>query len=109
MVERVIEEQAKGVPGKADSLRKQFTQEVGANLSSGEFQTIRELNDTVVPGSPESKRLKEVLMSKGLWSQYLEVGLGEDAEIFTKSQPMSAVGVGAYVISRERENCLCFR
>src|SRR4029078_11570083 len=32
---------------------------------------------------------------EGLWSQYLEVGIGADAEIFTKSQPMSAVGTGA--------------
>jgi fumarylacetoacetate (FAA) hydrolase family protein len=58
---------------------------IGNNLSS------------VVPGSPEAAQLKQVLIDKGMWSQYLEVGIGPDAEIFTKSQPMSAVGVGAEV------------
>jgi fumarylacetoacetate (FAA) hydrolase family protein len=51
----------------------------------------------VVPGSPEAARIKEALIARGAWSQYLEVGLGADAEIFTKAQPMSAVGVGAEV------------
>ena len=46
------------------------------------------------PGSPEAMHLKNLLITKGAWSQYLEVGIGPDAEIFTKSQPMSAVGTG---------------
>jgi len=50
---------------------------------------------SVRPGSPEAMRLKEALIAQGVWSQYLEVGIGPDAEIFTKSQPMSSVGVGA--------------
>ena len=45
-------------------------------------------------GSPESFKVKEILLKRGLWSQYLEVGLGPDAEVFTKSQPMSSVGFG---------------
>jgi fumarylacetoacetate (FAA) hydrolase family protein len=51
----------------------------------------------VKPGSPEAARLKQVLLAQGMWSQYLEVGIGPDAEIFTKSQPMSAVGAGAEI------------
>jgi fumarylacetoacetate (FAA) hydrolase family protein len=51
----------------------------------------------VRPGSPEAAEVKAILVSQGLWSQYLEVGIGPDAEIFTKAQPMSAVGLGAQV------------
>ena len=51
----------------------------------------------VRPGSPEALRLKDVLIAQHAWSQYLEVGIGPDAEIFTKSQPMSAVGTGAEI------------
>jgi fumarylacetoacetate (FAA) hydrolase family protein len=83
MLERVIEEQARGDPGKAEGVRKRIAGIVGANLRS------------VRPGSPEAARIKDVLLAEGLWSQYLEVGIGPDAEIFTKSQPMSAVGTGA--------------
>jgi fumarylacetoacetate (FAA) hydrolase family protein len=83
MLERVIEEQAKGDPTKADAVRQAVVAVIGDNLSK------------VVPGSPEAARLKEVLIAQKMWSQYLEVGIGPDAEIFTKSQPMSAVGVGA--------------
>jgi fumarylacetoacetate (FAA) hydrolase family protein len=82
MLERVIEEQARGDAGKAESVRKAITAVIGDNLSS------------VVPGSPEAARLKEVLLEQGVWSQYLEVGIGPDAEIFTKAQPMSSVGLG---------------
>ena len=85
MLERVIEEKARGDASQAEALRKAVVEVIGDNLSS------------VVPGSAEAARLKEVLLSKGMWSQYLEVGIGPDAEIFTKSQPMSAVGVGAEV------------
>ncbi len=85
MLERVIEEQAKGDPQLAESIRKSIGQEIGTSLSN------------IKPGSPEAMRVKESLVKRGLWSQYLEVGIGPDAEVFTKSQPMSAVGVGADV------------
>lgn len=83
MLERVIEEQAKGDPAKADAVRQAVVAVIGDNLAK------------VVPGSPDAARLKDVLIARNMWSQYLEVGIGPDAEIFTKSQPMSAVGVGA--------------
>ncbi len=83
MLERVIEEQARGDPGRAESVRRQIVAVIGDNLSR------------VRPGSAEAARLKEVLQREGAWSQYLEVGIGPDAEIFTKAQPMSAVGTGA--------------
>jgi len=83
MLERVIEEQARGDASKAEAVRAAVVSVIGNNLSS------------VQPGSPEAARLKEVLIEQGVWSQYLEVGIGPDAEIFTKSQPMSAVGTGA--------------
>ena len=85
MLERVIEEQAKGDPTKAESVRKAVVAVIGDNLSQ------------VVPGSADAEKLKQVLIGQGMWSQYLEVGIGPDAEIFTKAQPMSAVGVGAEV------------
>jgi fumarylacetoacetate (FAA) hydrolase family protein len=85
MLERVIEEQARGDPAKAESVRKAIVAVIGDNLAS------------VRPGSPEAMRLKEVLIEQHAWSQYLEVGIGADAEIFTKSQPMSAVGLGAEI------------
>jgi fumarylacetoacetate (FAA) hydrolase family protein len=83
MLERVIEEQARGDPAKAEGVRRKIVGIIGDNLRS------------VRPGSPEAARVKDVLLAEGLWSQYLEVGIGPDAEIFTKSQPMSAVGTGA--------------
>lgn len=82
MLERVIEEQARGEAGKAESVRKAITAVIGDNLSS------------VVPGSDGAAKLKEVLLEQGVWSQYLEVGIGPDAEIFTKAQPLSSVGLG---------------
>jgi fumarylacetoacetate (FAA) hydrolase family protein len=83
MLERVIEEQARGDPAKAESVRKAIVAVIGENLAA------------VRPGSPDAARLKEVLIEARAWSQYLEVGIGPDAEIFTKAQPMSAVGLGA--------------
>ena len=83
MLERVIEEHAKGDPDQAARLRGELGDAIGAEIRD------------VVPGSPEAKNVKAALTEKGLWSQYLEVGLGPDAEVFTKAQPMSAVGVGA--------------
>jgi fumarylacetoacetate (FAA) hydrolase family protein len=85
MLERVIEEQARGDASRAEAVRQAVVAVIGDNLRS------------VVPGSPESAKLKEVLLAQGMWSQYLEVGIGPDAEIFTKSQPMSAVGSGSKV------------
>jgi fumarylacetoacetate (FAA) hydrolase family protein len=85
MLERVIEEQARGDASRAEAVRQAVVAVIGDNLRS------------VVPGSPESAKLKEVLLAQGMWSQYLEVGIGPDAEIFTKSQPMSAVGSGSLV------------
>ena len=85
MLERVIEEQARGNPALAESVRKDVEAVIGDDLSK------------VRPGSPEAAELKKVLVAKNLWSQYLEVGIGPDAEIFTKSQPMSAVGTGAEI------------
>jgi len=85
MLERVIEEQARGDASRAEAVRQAVIAVIGDNLRN------------VVPGSPESAKLKEVLLAQGMWSQYLEVGIGPDAEIFTKAQPMSAVGSGAVV------------
>jgi len=85
LLERVIEEQAKGDPARANALRGQLQQSIGSDLSS------------MAPGSPAAMRLKAELVERGLWSQYMEVGIGPDAEVFTKSQPMSAVGHGAQV------------
>jgi fumarylacetoacetate (FAA) hydrolase family protein len=82
LLERVIEEQAKGDPGRAGELREQLQASIGTNLSQ------------IVPGSEAALRLKDELSSRGLWSQYMEVGIGPYAEVFTKSQPMSAVGHG---------------
>jgi fumarylacetoacetate (FAA) hydrolase family protein len=85
LLERVIEEQARGDTGKAEAIRAQVMRIIGSNLAS------------VKPGSREADEIKRVLVAQGAWSQYLEVGIGPDAEIFTKSQVMSAVGLGAEV------------
>jgi fumarylacetoacetate (FAA) hydrolase family protein len=85
MLERVIEERADGDPGAAERIRDEIRNTIGLNLSD------------IIPGSAEAAQLKSVLVSKGMWSQYLEVGIGPDAEVFTKAQPMSAVGIGAEV------------
>jgi fumarylacetoacetate (FAA) hydrolase family protein len=85
MLERVIEEQARGNPALAEAVRKEVVAVIGDDLSK------------VRPGSPEAAQLQKVLLAKNLWSQYLEVGIGPDAEIFTKAQPMSAVGTGAEI------------
>ncbi|MBV1695025.1 MAG: fumarylacetoacetate hydrolase family protein [Hyphomicrobiales bacterium] len=82
LLERVIEEQAKGAPEKAEAIRGEVERQLGGDL--------RRLK----PGSKEALALKATLIAQGAWSQYLEVGIGEDAEIFTKAQPMSAIGHG---------------
>ncbi|WP_292291724.1 fumarylacetoacetate hydrolase family protein [Marivita sp.] len=85
MVERVIEEKAAGDPDRAEAIRAKVGGIIGDSLAG------------LVPGSPEAAEVKRVLLAEGLWSQYLEVGIGPDAEVFTKSQPMSSVGWGAAV------------
>ena len=82
LLERVIEEQARGNPQESSSIRNEIVSSVGEAL------------DKLKPGSQQAASLKELLIKKGLWSQYLEVGIGPDAELFTKAQPMSAVGYG---------------
>jgi len=84
-IERVIEERAKGVPGAAQAIREQLAARIGTDIRK------------VVPGSPEAQKLKEALIADGLWSQYLEVAIGPDAEVFTKAPPMSSVGWGDYI------------
>jgi fumarylacetoacetate (FAA) hydrolase family protein len=81
-LERVIEERAGGDSARAEAVRCQIRDRIGAEVSS------------LVPGSPEAEQVKQVLQQEGLWSQYLEVGIGPYAEVFTKAQAMSAVGIG---------------
>jgi len=82
MLERVIEERARGNPSAAAAIRAEITRLVGDDLSK------------LIPGSPEAMRLKEVLIAQQAWSQYLEVGIGVDAEVFTKAPVLSSVGAG---------------
>ena len=84
-LERVIEEQARGDPAKAEAVRRTLVTLIGDDLAR------------VRPGSSEARAVKQALVAAGAWSQYLEVGIGPDAEIFTKAQPMSAVGPGAEI------------
>ncbi|HXQ16635.1 MAG TPA: fumarylacetoacetate hydrolase family protein [Caulobacteraceae bacterium] len=85
LVERVIEERAKGDRAAAERLRAELVGLLGGSLTG------------LKPGSPAAMQLKAALIERGLWSQYLEVGIGPDAEVFTKAQPMSAVGCGAEI------------
>ena len=82
-VERVIEESARGDSGQAAAIRERLEARIGQGIRS------------VVPGSAEAATLKSALIADGLWSQYLEVAIGPDAEIFTKSPVLSSVGQGA--------------
>lgn len=82
LLERVIEERAGGDAEQANRVREELKQQLGSDLAR------------VRPGSEGAMRLRETLLTQKLWSQYLEVGLGPDAEVFTKSQPMSSVGFG---------------
>ena len=92
MIERVIEEQARGDAAKAESVRRLVQEAIGDNLRA------------IEPGSPAAMRLKAVLIEQGMWSQYLEVGIGPDAEIFTKAPVMAAVGSGSEIgIHRKSE------
>jgi fumarylacetoacetate (FAA) hydrolase family protein len=83
MLERVIEEKARGNPAAAEGIRAEISKLVGGDLKK------------LKPGSKQAMALKETLIKAGSWSQYLEVGIGPDAEVFTKAPPMAAVGSGA--------------
>ncbi len=85
MLERVIEERAAGDVKKAAEIRGKIKERIGADISS------------VKPGSAKAEELKTALKSEGLWSQYLEVGIGPYVEVFTKAQPLSSVGPGAEI------------
>ncbi|MDB5663717.1 fumarylacetoacetate hydrolase family protein [Cypionkella sp.] len=85
MVERVIEERAAGDPARAAEIRARVADVIGNSLRD------------LIPGSTKAAEVKALLQAENLWSQYLEVGIGPDAEVFTKAQAMSAVGYGASV------------
>lgn len=85
MLERVIEERARGEAGEADAARQAILGTIGSDLRD------------LVPGSPQAARLKEYLLAEGLWSQYLEVGIGPDAEVFTKAPVLATVGTAVEV------------
>lgn len=85
MIERVIEERAKGDPARAEAIREEL-----AGILGGSLRGVR-------PGSDAAAAVKARLQAAGMWSQYLEVGIGPDAEVFTKAPPMAAVGCGAEI------------
>jgi fumarylacetoacetate (FAA) hydrolase family protein len=85
MIERVIEERAAGDASRAAAIRERIAEILGTSL-----RNLR-------PGSPQAAEVKKVLITEGLWSQYLEVGIGPDAEVFTKAPPMASVGQGATI------------
>ena len=85
MIERVIEEKAAGNPERAASIRERVSTLIGGSLAN------------LKAGSPESAKVKQALIDEGMWSQYLEVGIGPDAEVFTKAPVLSSVGWGADV------------
>ena len=84
-IERVIEERARGDAARAAEIRRGLEDKVGAGIRA------------VVPGSPEAAELKQALIAEGMWSQYLEVAIGPDAEVFSKSPVLSTVGAGAEI------------
>ncbi|MBB3593439.1 fumarylacetoacetate (FAA) hydrolase family protein [Rhizobium sp. BK529] len=85
MIERVIEEKAAGNPDRAASIRERVSALIGGSLTN------------IKAGSPEAAKVKQALIEEGIWSQYLEVGIGPDAEVFTKSPVLSSVGWGSDV------------
>ncbi|GAA2175561.1 fumarylacetoacetate hydrolase family protein [Agrococcus versicolor] len=89
MLERVIEEGARGDADAAGPIRERILAQLGGDL------------DSLVPGSPQAMALKELLVAEGMWSQYLEVGIGPDAEIFTKAPVLATVGTAVEVGVRE--------
>lgn len=85
LLERVIEERAAGDRRKAENIRASVEQAIGGDLRA------------IKPGSPAAKELKAMLIRQGMWSQYLEVGIGPDAEVFTKVPVLASVGTGAEI------------
>ncbi|HSW19514.1 MAG TPA: fumarylacetoacetate hydrolase family protein [Ramlibacter sp.] len=85
LLERLIEEQSDGDPRKAQEVRARVVEQIGTDLSK------------LKPGSEQAMALKKLLQAQGLWSQYLEVGIGPDAEVFSKAPVLSAVGTGAEI------------
>jgi fumarylacetoacetate (FAA) hydrolase family protein len=79
-IERVIEERARGDHAAAAELRAGIQDRIGTDLRA------------VRPGTEQAASLKALLVGAGLWSQYLEVAIGPDAEVFTKAPVLSAVG-----------------
>ena len=85
LLERVIDERTAGDPALAEEVRTELLNGIGIDLSE------------IVPGSPQAEMVKSALIERDMWSQYLEVGIGPYAEVFSKAQPMSAVGFGAMI------------
>ena len=85
LLERVIDERTSGDPALAREVREELLSTIGTDLSE------------VTPGSPEAEKVKATLLERDMWSQYLEVGIGPDVEVFTKAAPMSSVGFGAEI------------
>ncbi len=85
LIERLIEEQADGDPRKALEVRSRVVESIGTDLAQ------------LKPGSTQAMALKKLLQEQGLWSQYLEVGIGPDAEVFSKAPVLSSVGTGAQI------------
>ena len=90
LLERVIEERAEGDPAGAAAVRQRLVDTLGSALGNLE------------PGTAEAMEVKDTLVAEGLWSQYLEVGIGPDPEVFTKAPVLSSVGYGAAVGVLER-------
>jgi fumarylacetoacetate (FAA) hydrolase family protein len=84
-IERVIEERARGDADKAAAIRGELETKIGGGIRA------------VVPGSDDAARLKAALIEAGMWSQYLEVAIGPDAEVFTKAPVLSTLGWGAEI------------
>ena len=85
LLERLIEERAGGDPARASEARRELEAAIGGDIAG------------IEPGSAQAEELKQVLVRDGLWSQYLEVGLGPDPEVFTKAPLLSSVGPGAQI------------
>lgn len=85
LLERVIEERAGGDPSRALEIRDRVQAVIGSDLKA------------IRPGSPEAMQLKALLIEQGIWSQYLEVGIGPDAEVFTKAPVLASMGTGAQI------------
>lgn len=83
MIERVIEERCGGDASRATEMRELVSTSLGGSIGA------------IRPGSPAAAQAKEILIAEGLWSQYLEVGIGPDPEVFTKAPVLSSVGLGA--------------